>query len=564
MTTTDSPPNTNNNTNDTTAHSTDLLNEQFREAALISPSTATTTVPVTSCAPGQQQQEQQPEKTESRNDDDEKDDAQSCVAVDDNFQFKEHREDHANTIIEKDPVQNMSSEKRNSKHHSTTSKMSSASSTIYKIKTCFGVSHVNVACALIMIVMLLNFLALVAICLLTIQIFLTANTGVSEIMIARGDGLYFDEMAHSSIRLAATTNYSIVDTTVHINRYNSNPTRIRAALKNIITALPVNYTLKPEGFLAQGTNNIPILTVYANMSKLLNSSSTFHIGKALWESEEFQTMKANWTRDFNLFLQDVTSYGSRRDDEVQRRNIAVLCIVVISLAIMLPSLVATFVFTLKKDHTSSTKLKQVNANMVSSTMQHPTLREMFRKYCEQNDLAATFHCIEKIHLYQELCSKSFEIYVKLFEKKKSFEKLRLSSNNVQKEKPLRTSVFRTIQYTENDLKLVQNLKLELVFEILVNCSDYEGEFEAPVNEHYISNVYQILDELNLQTASRGANTSSPRDFDLYEHYLREDLFDSVEKNLIDFLSVPHHAFKQSLTKVQESHHNTTISSPNVN
>jgi len=448
-----------------------------------------------------------------------------------------------NTALDDAPMLNDEKQQEHPKRHqgrqSTTVSQTSKSSTKYRIHTCFGVMEFNVVRTIAVVAMLLNLMALIAVGGLTIQIFMVANTGATEIMIARGDGMYYDNMAHSSIALAAAGNYSYIDTTTHINRYNPNPSRVRIALKNIINALPANYTLKPDGFLSGGTGSIPIFTQYVTIAKLLNSSSTFNSGKALYNSASVQEMLRNWTRDYYIFLEDVSTYGLVKDNYVQQSNIACLVLVIISLAIIIPSVIAIFVFTLKKENVSNKKLQKVNAGMVVNTMEHPVLREMFRKYCDQTGLTSVFSAIEKIQLYRELCSKSFEIYVKVFDSEKSGEQ------RVAKDSKKR--LFKNITYTEKDLRTVQKLKLEVAFEILTDYLDAESEFAVPVNMNHTDEIYRVMDELHLTH-----HMDKSHDFETFEQLLRDDLFEGVEKDLVDFLARPHASFKNSLANSSSS------------
>ncbi|KAG2394068.1 hypothetical protein C9374_003832 [Naegleria lovaniensis] len=238
-----------------------------------------------------------------------------------------------------------------------------------------------------------------------------------------------------------------------------------------------------------------------------------------------------------------------------------LVVVLAVSAFLVPLIIAIIVCAVNRDSLYLNRLNKANAVMLLDTMQNETLRELFRKHCEQEYASENFTILEKISEYKKLCEKSLEIQLQIYDpdnnnnnegetssttKRKtitaahtfafddspspSFRGRRNGGNAGDRDsKRLRNFMFKR-QYNEKDMDKVESEKYEVAFEIYTEYLDVHGDKSVNINKKISEQVKEQMDSYAKGT------------IDVLPDYL----FDTVEQEICIVLLDTHHRFKESL------------------
>ncbi|EFC38877.1 predicted protein [Naegleria gruberi] len=420
---------------------------------------------------------------------------------------------------------------------SKTTTKSHSSTTMLKIRTCFGstieltpVKFLNLSSLIV------NFLAFMALLILIVAYYVVN----SELQTAIGSmdlniTLYRERMV-AACRSSVYTNNNLQLTANYTAKYETSKTKFNTEITKMLAYLPTNlrYTYTHNVSVAD-LRTSKAIALETQMLELANIGN-YSYAMTLLESDAYKYDIAGYSEEF----QPTVDYLNELEDSSRSVNVTIttisLIVVCVSICIVLPSVIASIIVSIRKDASNTKKLKAANAFLLMDTMRDNKLRKLFRDHCKQELSLDNYLLLDKITDYKILCEKSFEIQVFLYDDMSpnshsdslsdSGSSATANSSNLDHQHKKK----KKKGYTEKDLHEIEKKKYEIAFEIYTDFLDINGDKSVNINKSAADRVKEQLDYF-----ASGEN----------EH-LTDTLFDNVESEICVLMLDTHHRFKQTV------------------
>ncbi|EFC49508.1 predicted protein [Naegleria gruberi] len=434
---------------------------------------------------------------------------------------------------------------------------------LFKVKTCCGTIELSVFKLFALAALFVNTLAFVWLAVLLSLIYVnqidqyTLETTPSlkatqSIQYTRAMMSYLTKVtAYSSTcapLLLQYENFTYYNETMYINRFEADYLALMSDLnasKAVLSQEIVN-NLENSSFMGKD------LEAY----QLLKNGQPLEALKLLESNEYVKQYKM----EKDTVVDPISSYfealGLKKTYEMSFLSLMGLIVVACVFAFVVPLFIFILVCAFNRDSLHLERLNRANAVMLMDTMNNEILRDLFKKHCEIEYASENFSILEKINEYKQLCEKSFEIQVALFDIENNgpneldvsspvkrrpgtveiefpsspISPMRRKQSSADNRDSKRMKLFKR-QYSEKDLERIEQEKYEIAFEIFTDYLDVNGERSININKTLSDKVKEQMD----------GYAKGMIDF------LSDNLFDIVELEVCVVLLDTHYRFKESLS-----------------
>ncbi|EFC42304.1 predicted protein [Naegleria gruberi] len=260
----------------------------------------------------------------------------------------------------------------------------------------------------------------------------------------------------------------------------------------------------------------------------------------VYSSANYSTMLSSYETSFFNYVGNITSYCENISISTKNYYIVTISMVAFCLFIVIPTMMLTLFFILKKDRKNAIQLNQTSENLLKETMSDMATRQAFKIFCNERGFGAHINAIEKIMSFKEHCEQSQEMQTKLIE---------ITSDYVNKVNAMHDQNHFNHKGDKVNFK-IDDKKTRAIFNI--SC---EAEKKIKHKEYMKSSlIFDILEETQ-DVASSKVTSELFYAYDCYNN--REKMFqdidilpsmimDKLEHELSDALINTHLDFKASL------------------
>ncbi|KAF0981988.1 hypothetical protein FDP41_011849 [Naegleria fowleri] len=384
------------------------------------------------------------------------------------------------------------------------------------VNTCCGTVELNCIRVLSIIGMLVNIAAFIAMAVVISIAFPVSTTNEVELLILRADANLYSEVAASSLKIAVYSNI----TNPYIPRWKSTKEKATSAIAAIVDALPPNVFLTLlNGSAYFNSSNIPV-NPYEQVAVDLLLAGKQKEAIKLIESKNFTSTSLAWKSVVSNLLTYAKDLARNKNDYLLTASSVNLGLIGTSVLFVVPIVLTVFILAINREGISQKRLKKANAIMLLDTMADPSLRQLFRKHCEQEKAVESFDFLEKVAMYKEFCNQSYDLQERLFDQTSSSS----SGEKEMQDQPKKKTAL------EIELEEVEKKKYEIAFEIFTEFVDENGEKALNITRSSCEEVKTKLDHFNT-----GQNDHLP-----------DELFDKLQTELAIVMLDIHQRFKNTL------------------
>ena len=397
----------------------------------------------------------------------------------------------------------------------------------FKIHTCCGILELN---CLKLTSMIALSISTVAFCLLLAAI--SVNYSIvtnlyNNVQVLQTDASYYRDLMKLSCRVSAVSEYNRTLSLQYTDLFMTYHDKYYEVLNVLLVSVPDNIVYsKRHNISREDVRSRKAVKVELSVVDMVRASNYTQAINTL-DSSLYQYYLAGYPEEVQPVLDYVINMQNMIGDEDLATTLLSLIILVVSMVIVIPVLVAYIALSVRKDTTKEKQLRQVKKYMLMDTINDPALSEKFKEFCKIERSEENFLLLEKISDYKKLCERSFEIQVFLYDTdilsgSDQFSETTTSSNEDASKKKKGKKGF-----TEKDLYDIEKKKFEIAFEIHTDFLDVRGERSVNTSKQIADNVKQSLDYF-----AKGENESLP-----------ENLFEIVECEMCVLMMDTHHRFK---------------------
>ncbi|KAG2387659.1 hypothetical protein C9374_001253 [Naegleria lovaniensis] len=411
-----------------------------------------------------------------------------------------------------------------SRTQSNTNSKTSGSEHGIRIKTCCGTIELSCLKVVNVFSLLVNLVAFVA---LGIIIVVSYTGGQAYNAVLDGldtDTTYYRQMMISSARSTAFCNFTPSVSKNYSIEYNMYYQKFIENINVILKVVPkeLQYPAVHNISLAdlRTSKAMTVERIALNQSALGNYQSAMN----LLDSDNYKYFVDGYDIEFQPLVDFLHALDMERKSFSLLTTTLSLIVICVSIAIVIPVVLSSIGFSLKRDSSNSKKLKQLKATQLSETMKDKKSRELFRAHCASEFSLENFMLLDKITDYKEYSERSFQIQEYLYDNDQSEETAStITSASSSEQQPKRK---KKRGFTEKDLMQIEKKKFEIAFEIYSEYLDVHGDKSVNINKQASESVKEQLDYY--------ATGQS-------EH-LPDLLFDSIYNEICILMLDSHHRF----------------------
>ena len=399
----------------------------------------------------------------------------------------------------------------------------------FKIHTCCGVMELN---CLKMTSMLALFVSLIAFCLLMAAVafnYSVVDNLYSNIGALQTDATYYRDLMKLSCRVSVVSEYNRTLALEYADLFMTYHDKYYEVLNVLLVSVPEDVVYsKRNNMSREDVRSRKAVKEELSVIEMVRSSN-YSQAITILDSPLYQYYLAGYPEEIQPVLDYVINMQAVVAEEDLGTTLASLIILVVSIVIVVPVLIAYIVLSVRKDTTKEKQLRQVRKYMLMDTINDSALCEKFKEFCKIERSEENFAVLEKINDYKKLCEKSFDIQVFLFDTdilsgSDQFSETTTTTSNEDSSKK-KKNIKKG--FTEKDLSDIEKRKFEIAFEIHTDFLDVRGERSVNTSKQVADNVKQFLDYF-----AKGENESLP-----------ENLFEIVETEMCVLMMDTHRRFK---------------------
>ncbi|KAG2379035.1 hypothetical protein C9374_007673 [Naegleria lovaniensis] len=401
----------------------------------------------------------------------------------------------------------------------------------FRIRTCFGMLELGRVKLCNLLSLMVNLVAFVVLSVIIIGGYI-GQTKIQELVsgnLGLDTELNRAEMI-SACRAAAFSNFNATIAARYLAYYNSTYQKFMANVKIILDRVPIEMQYNI-------VNNISFYDMRTAKAMALESKALSFVRKknytAAMDTLESAQYK-NYLEGFKEELQPLVEYvlgNTARLQELTTTTMTVCLVVIVSsIVIVIPTVIASLTVSIRKDSSNVKKLKKIKTYLLKDTMRDPKTRNQFKNFCKQELSLDNYHLLEKVNDYKVLCDKSIDIQVYLFDQSDTLSDVASEQSATTNGSTNQPKKKKKKVYTEKDFVAVEKKKYEIAFEIFTDYLDVRGDKSVNINKSLADRVKQCLDIF-----ATGQSEQLP-----------DNLFENVESEICLLLLDTHRRFIASL------------------
>ncbi|KAF0984777.1 hypothetical protein FDP41_000676 [Naegleria fowleri] len=362
----------------------------------------------------------------------------------------------------------------------------------FKLYTCCGVIEFSWIKTLNLFSLFVNLVAFLTLGALIIASY-SGSAAFNELLNGMdADTTFYRNMLIASARSCAFSNQSYAIAYNYSIIYNNYRDKFITSITEVLNVVPpqLQYHI-PRNLTIYDLRTFKASVLESQVISLsLNGS--FLNAMSIIESDLYKY----YLDGYEIEYQPLLDYYNHK--EVERKNFSIvmttlsLIVICVSIAVVIPVVIASIAFSLKRDSSNTKKIKQMRANLLQDTMKDEKMRELFRAHCASEFSLENFMLLDKITDYKNNSEKSFQIQEYLYDNdSKNDETSSTVASSSQQEPPKKKKTKKG--FTEKDLLQIEKKKFEIAFEIYSEFLDVNGEHSVNINKQMAESVKEQLD-----------------------------------------------------------------------
>ncbi|KAL9646137.1 hypothetical protein ABK040_008014 [Willaertia magna] len=413
------------------------------------------------------------------------------------------------------------SDNKSFKRRSGSVTTSSNKSKLYSFDTCCGtieLTGIKIASIIGMSVTVLTFTLIFAV-LLAMYITQSDNQTI-PFLVARGNILQIETQLTDSVVIAV---YASNGTNL-IDFYHVITQEYNKQLDHLLSFFPKSVAGEFNQSLQEADAQLGLTA--QKMLDLARQGKRDEAIKMLF-TEEYLYNKQLHTDALNNLTQAALDYENYNESVSSVLGVICIIAIIVSLALIVPVLIGTFVFAINKDAILKKKWQRANAVMLLDTMSNEKLCKLFRKFCESEHSVENFIFLEKVTYYKQVCDELIDAQMKYYGEHSDTDSASEVSGS--------SSSSKKSKINEQHLFELEKKKYEIALEIYTDCLDIKGDHSVNINKKLADEVKDQLDLFNTKQIPT----------------LPINLFETTESEIAIVMLDTHHRFKQSIMFLKE-------------
>jgi len=139
------------------------------------------------------------------------------------------------------------------------------------------------------------------------------------------------------------------------------------------------------------------------------------LARTIYSMDNYTTSLEAYETVFYDYVNVITDYCEHVSNTALNSYIATISIIGFCILVVIPVMMFTFFFIMKKDKHNENMLFQTTSSLVKETMADPISRQRFKTFCKSKGFGVHIEIIEKILSFREHCEVSQDMRLKLME-----------------------------------------------------------------------------------------------------------------------------------------------------
>lgn len=378
-----------------------------------------------------------------------------------------------------------------SRTQSNTNSKTSSSEHGLLIKTCCGTVELSCLKVVNVFSLLVNLVAFLALGVIIVVSY-SGGQAYSAVL----DGLDSDTTVYRQMMIATARSAAFCNFTTSISRnysiaYYKYYQKFLSNINVILKVVPkeLQYPIVHNLTLNELRTSQAIAMEHLALNQ--SASGNFLAAMNILESDSYKYNLDGYDSEFKPLVDYLNDLDAERDKFSILTTTLSLVVICVSVSIVIPVVLGSIGFSLKRDSSNSKKLKQLKATQLSETMKDKKSRELFRAHCASEYSLENFMLLDKITDYKEYSERSFQIQEYLYDNDPSEETASTTTSASSSEQQPKRKKKKG--FTEKDLIQIEKKKFEIAFEIYSEYLDVHGDKAVNINKQAAEAVKEHLD-----------------------------------------------------------------------